>query len=113
MTADGEVMEKAAAEAAGKAITGEREVSVVSVKRCLLSANDVLSQDTWGKYIPLVPVYGEEIFDEGRSKYFSLVTHAKDPQRRYNYWLTASTEIIALQPRSPFVGVTGNLRAAP
>ena len=31
----------------------------------------------------------------------------KDPQRMYNYWSSNETEVIALAPRAPFIGVAG------
>lgn len=111
MTADGAVMDKK--DAGDTPTVGEREIRIPSVKWCLLSANEVLDKrDVIGQFIPLVPVYGEEVFDQGRSRFYSLVTHAKDPQRRYNYWLTASTELIALQPRTPFVGAAGQFKSS-
>lgn len=86
----------------------ERVVRVPSVKWCKLTANEVLDKTDWvGVYIPLVPVYGEEVWLNGKRECYSLVHQAKDPQRRFNYWLTASTEIIALQPKAPYIGIAG------
>lgn len=86
----------------------ERTVRIPSVKWCKLTANEVLDKTDWlGMYIPLVPVYGEEVWIDGKRSCFSLVHQAKDPQRRFNYWLTATTELIALAPKAPFVGVSG------
>jgi hypothetical protein len=36
-----------------------------------------------------------------------IVRHAKDPARMYNYWVSAETEMIALAPKAPFIGVAG------
>lgn len=86
----------------------ERVVKIPSVKWCKITAEEILEKTDWlGDYIPLVPVYGEEVWVDGKRECYSLVHQAKDPQRRYNYWLTANTEIIALAPKSPFVGVAG------
>lgn len=89
-----------------------RKISTPIVKWCKFVGNAVLEKTDWeGQYIPLVPVYGEEVWQDGVRKSYSLVTQAKDPQRRYNYWLTASTEIIALQPKSPYIGLTGQFKS--
>ena len=48
-------------------------------------------------------VIGDEIDIEGKVKWSGLIRHAKDPQRMFNYWETALTEIIALQPKAPWV----------
>ena len=90
-----------------------REIQEPYIEWYKISGKEILEKTDWvGKYIPLVPVYGEEVIVDGERKYFSLVTHAKDPQRRYNYWLTASAEIIALQPKSPYVGVSGQFKSS-
>lgn len=92
----------------GQKAASERIVRIPSVKWCKLTGAEIIDKTDWpGKYIPLVPCYGEEVWQEGRRKCFSLIHQAKDPQRRFNYWLTASTELIALQPKAPFIGITG------
>lgn len=106
----GEVVEELPA---GVEVVDERQVSIPTVKWCKMTGNQVLEKTEWPcKYIPLIPCYGEEVWQEGRRKCFSLISQAKDPQRRYNYWLTASTELIALQPKAPFIGVTGQFATA-
>lgn len=60
-----------------------------------------------GKFIPLVPVLADDLEVNGRRHIAGLVRNAKDPQRMYNYWVSAATEMIALAPRAPFVGVEG------
>lgn len=100
---DGTITEEETEDYAAK-----RDVQIPVVKWCKLTAKDVLEKTTWeSQHIPLVPVYGEEVWQDNRRKSFSLITQAKDPQRRFNYWLTASTEIIALQPKQPYIGVAG------
>ena len=92
----------------GRKPVNQRVVRLPSVKWCKITANDILERTDWPcEYIPLVPVYGEEVWQDGRRKSFSLISQAIDPQRRYNYWLTAETELIALQPKAPFIGITG------
>jgi hypothetical protein len=88
----------------------KRTVRVPTVKICKLTSAEKLkgSETTWlGKHIPLIPVYGEEVWQAGRRRCYSLIHQAKDPQTRYNYWLTAETEVIALQPRAPYIGLKG------
>lgn len=102
------IMEKSEAEAAGLEITQTRDVDVPAVKYCKIDGAGCFDETDWlGIYIPLVPVYGMEAWIDGKRHSFSLVHQAKDPQKRFNFWLTASTEIIALQPRVPFIGITG------
>jgi hypothetical protein len=52
-------------------------------------------------------VWGEEVFLDGRRHFRSMVHDAKDPQRMFNFWRSASTELVALAPRAPWVGPKG------
>lgn len=80
------------------------------VARYLLTGSEVLEGPTeWaGSYIPIVPVVGEEVWIGDRYVRSGVVRYLKDPQRRYNYWASAQTEIIALQPKAPFIGTATN-----
>lgn len=85
-----------------------RDVASHKVTQRILSGCDVLDTVDWaGRWIPIVPVYGEEIIVEGERTFRSLVRDAKDPQRMFNYWRTTSTELVALAPKAPFIGPVG------
>jgi hypothetical protein len=89
-------------------VVGEREVNSHQVTQRILTGAEVLDERDWpGCYIPIVPVYGEEVFVDGQRRLRSLVRDAKDPQRMLNYWRTASTELVALAPKAPFIGPKG------
>jgi hypothetical protein len=95
-------------DAMGVTVLGERETASHKVTQRLLTGAEVLQTNNWaGRYIPLVPVYGEEINVEGKRHLRSLVRDAKDPQRMFNYWRTTSTELVALAPKAPFIGPKG------
>jgi hypothetical protein len=94
---------------AGLTVMGEREVPSHKVRHVLMSGADILESDeVWpGRYIPIIPVYGEDINVEGKRYLRSMVRDARDPQRMFNYWRTTSTELVALSPRAPFIGRKG------
>lgn len=54
------------------------------------------------RFIPIVGVIGEEMHIGERLVRSSVIRYAKDAQRMYNYWRSAQTEVIALQPKAPF-----------
>lgn len=83
------------------------------VESHLLSGGAVLKSEEWpGQYIPIVPVYGDEVMDEkGKRHLRSLIRDAKDAQRDYNYWRTTATELVALAPRVPFIGPKGSFKS--
>lgn len=96
-------------EAAGLAPAGPpRTAPGLRVVQRILSGAAVLETVDWpGRYIPLVPVYGEEIRVDGRRRLRGLVRDARDAQRMFNYWRTTSTELVALAPKAPFIGRKG------
>lgn len=94
-------------EAEGITVLKERVAKCYKVQMSLVSGREVLEGPTeWpGKYIPLVPVYGDLYFDneDGRQKYHGLVRHSRDPQRLLNYNITTMQEVIGKQPKSPYL----------
>jgi hypothetical protein len=89
-------------------IVGTRTTKSHKVTQAIMSGADVLAVNDWpGKYIPIIPVYGDEIIVEGKRYLRSLIHSAKDAQRMFNYWRTTSTELVALAPRVPWIGRKG------
>lgn len=82
----------------------ERESQVPTVMWYKVTAVDVLKEEEWiGTSIPIVKVIGNATDVEGKLKLSGIIRDAKDPQRMYNYWCTSETEMIALQPKAPWV----------
>jgi hypothetical protein len=99
---------KPAFDAKGLKVMAEREVDTHKVKQRIMSGAEVLETVDWaGKYIPIVPVYGTEVVLKGKRTFRSLVRGAKDAQRMFNYWRTTSTELVAMAPKTPFIGRKG------
>jgi hypothetical protein len=83
----------------------QRVVDTHKVEMHLVSGADILGGPyEWpSKYIPIVPVIGDEIPLEKQRYRFGMVRFARDPQQLYNYYRTASAESIALAPKAPFL----------
>lgn len=92
-------------EAQGITVKREREVQTHKVCMYVVSGAEVLSgPHEWpGKFIPLVPVYGDLIHIDGRDTYSGIVRHAKDAQRLANYQNTTAMESIAKLPKVPYL----------
>lgn len=90
-------------------IRGERTVLSKKVTQTIMNGCEVLEEEKPfpSKYIPIVPTFGSEVLVQGRRFWRSLVHDAQDPQRQFNYWRTAATELVALAPRVPFIGPVG------
>ena len=96
-------------DAARITVAGSRVSQGHKVTQRILTGAEVLETNKWaGKFIPIVPVYGDEVNVEGKRYFRSLVRDAKDPARMFNFWRTASTELVALAPKAPFIGPKGS-----
>lgn len=90
-------------------IAQPRAISAYKVTQYVITAVEVLETNLWlGSYIPIIPVYGDEVILGDKRYLRSLITDAKDPNRMFNYWRTVSTETLALAPRAPFIGPKGS-----
>ena len=89
-------------------IISQRPTKTYKVRKYLFSNTDILKVQEWrGRYIPIIPVYGEDFYIDGKREFKSMFYDVLDSQRNYNYWRTACTETVALQPKSPYIGREG------
>lgn len=94
--------------AMGATVVNEKTAQVPVIKWCKINAVEKLEETDWvGRWIPIIPVLGDELDLDGKRILEGVVRHAKDPQRMSNYWATAETEAIALAPKAPFIGAEG------
>jgi len=109
---DGRILYKSdyAAEGNKVKIADQRPVMRPSVKWYKLAAKEIIDRKDWaGKYIPVVPVFGEQMLVDGKRKLISLIRHGKDSQRMINYYRSTEAEIYALQPKAPFIAAEGQI----
>jgi hypothetical protein len=104
---DGRVVDDKGLKALGKLPPGvrvmqERETTERTVWSCLCSGNDVLEKTRWaGRYIPLIPTWGDIINVDGKDDFCGMVQFSRDAQKAYNFERSILMETIADQPRSP------------
>lgn len=90
-----------------------RQTTIKRVKQYIITGTEVLDETEWaGQYIPIIPVYGQELNIEGKTHLTGMVRDMMDPQRQYNYWRSASTERVALAPKAPFIGPIGSFKSS-
>jgi hypothetical protein len=95
-------------QASGIEVVANRKTKTYEVKKRIITGAEVLKEEKWaGKFIPIIPVYGDEVIIGGKRQFHSLIHFAVDPQRMFNYWRTAATELVALAPKAPWVGPQG------
>lgn len=68
-----------------------------------LSGSEVLEQTVFpSQYIPIVPVFGYELWIEGKRYLCGMVRRMRDGAAAYNYERTAYIESVSLQPKAPY-----------
>jgi hypothetical protein len=81
------------------------------VYRSVISSCHLLEErKPWpGRFIPIVPVIGEEVNIGRRTMRHGIVRFLKDSQRAYNYFRSSETEAVALQPKAPWIVTERNV----
>ena len=94
----------------GVSIKNERTTAMPVIKWCKINGVDILETTDWlGRWIPIIPVYGDELDINGQRVLEGIVRHAKDSQRMLNYWASTETETITLAPKAPFIVAEGQI----
>lgn len=92
----------------GTVVGMPRPVKSYKVTQYIVTGIEVLDTKEWpGQYIPIVPVYGDEVICDGERYFRSLIADARGPQEQYNFWITQATELVAMAPRQPYIGPKG------
>lgn len=93
----------------------KRKLKQVIIRRYKFNGDgDPLEESIFpGKYIPIVPVYGKEVWVDGDRHILSLIRQSKDAQRRLNHWVSKETEILSLAPIAPVMAPVGSTEDFP
>lgn len=89
----------------------KRAVKIPQLKWAKITGIEVLEGplDLPGKYIPIVPLYGDEIVVDGQVIHEGIIRNARDCVRMSNYWASKEAEAIALAPKAPFIVAEGQV----
>lgn len=91
-------------------VEGDRETKSYKVKQRLITGTDVLEENDWlGKYIPIVPMYGEEVNIGGKRYFISLIHRIKDAQRYFNFWRSSTAEALSMSTKAPWLVAEGQI----
>jgi hypothetical protein len=91
-------------------VINEKKAKVEKIKWYKINGIEILEQTDWlGKWIPIIPVYGDILDVDGELILEGVIRHSKDSQRMYNYWKSTETETIALAPRAPYIAAEGQI----
>ena len=89
-------------------IKNERDSVHTVIHWVKMNGYEILERTTWlGKWIPIIPILGDELIVDGKRVLEGAIRHAKDPQKLHNYYVSSQAEAIALAPKAPFIGAAG------
>ncbi|WP_018184702.1 portal protein [Kaistia granuli] len=92
----------------------EKRDSFAIYRSLITCAHTLEGPDKWpGAYIPVIPVIGEQVKIGRKIIRHGIVRFAAEAQRMYNYAVSAETEVVALQPKAPFIGTEVNFENNP
>lgn len=83
-----------------------------TITHALISASAVLEPEAdWpGRFIPIVPVLGEEVRIGRKLSRRGMIRYARHAQQAYNFAQTTQIEAVALQPKAPFLVTDENIK---
>ncbi len=83
----------------------ERTIYRDEVYKEIISGRETLEGPfRWaGKYIPIIPVWGDIVSDNGRDYWYGMVRPARDAQVVFNFSQSNGVEVIANQPKAPWL----------
>ena len=95
-------------------LKNHRNTMISTIKQRITNGVNILETNQWiGKWIPIVPLFGKEIYksDAGRSSkvLMSLIRNAREPQMAYNYFMTTALEAVGAVPRATVRALEGSL----
>lgn len=87
-----------------ESVVQSRPEIVSRVVWTLMDGVEILKERKWsGKYIPLIPVIGNQIELDGERVIVGMVRYAREAQRMFNYMYSCFVEAVALAPKAPFI----------
>lgn len=94
---------------------GEQMIKPVKRPVCMwqkMTAHTILEGPTELPFsmIPIFPVLGDEVPQDGRISYESAHRQSHDAARSYNYWRTAAAEAVALAPKAPWIAAAQQIK---
>lgn len=86
----------------------KRTKSKSVIKRFCMTGKEVLEETTFpGEYVPIIPFYGEEAWNDGKRHLHSLIRFSKQAQYMFNLMQSVEAEILLKQPIAPVTTPAG------
>lgn len=93
-------------------IVAQLKEKCATVWQYVINGAEILEETKWIDYdIPIVPYWGRQSTVNGKSRTFSLIRNAKEPQRGVNLYVSNIFEQIAQMPKTPYMVPLGGIPA--
>lgn len=80
------------------------EIDRCIIRYALISGAGVIETKEWpGLSLPIVPIYGKQVWTEDRKYFTGMVNAMRGPQRLINFYSSTAAEVTALSPRTPYI----------
>lgn len=99
-------------QALGMSVARERETKGHVIEWYLIDGKQILEgPKEWpSKYFPCIPVWGKELWVDGKRILRGVIRNAKDSQRAYNYRRTVIAERLAMAPKAPIMATPDQIK---
>lgn len=88
-----------------------RRLEIRQIKWCKMNGVEIISRlDVPGRWIPIIPIIGEELFVDGEYDVRGIVRGAKEATSAYNFQVTGLIEAVNLMPKAPFLIAAGQIK---
>jgi hypothetical protein len=93
----------------GITLTDRKRPTTISkvIWRKITAANVLETTEIKCKWIPVFPVYGDEIDIDGKVTRSGIIRNAKGPAQMYNVCMTGATEEVMLRAKTPYIMAEG------
>lgn len=92
----------------GVTVVSERKTTRSKVMLYKITGCEILERtEILCRWIPVFPVYGDEIDIQGKIVRSGIIRHAKAPARMYNVFMTSATEEVGARSKTPYIGAEG------
>lgn len=91
-------------------VVRKRKTKRKTVRRYKMSGADYLKKSTFpSDYIPIIPVYGEEAWSDGKRNLLSLIRRSKQAQQLHNFWASTEAELLKKAPKAHVTAQEGTV----
>lgn len=90
-------------------VQDKRDAEVPVVRWCILGGNakePLEKKEYAGTYIPIIPVWGSQVWINGKRELYSAMEYSQDSQKMLNFWVSTEAELLSMESIAPYMLTT-------